>query len=681
MTIGAVDKIKPLGSFKVVDAGDVEEGADALFLRAAERGKLATVQDRANHTGSQPISSVAGLQPRVLPAGGYNFEVIPAGAGTGFMWGFRGAGDNSFFGLITTDGVLAPDSFRAPASSVSLSALTAGAQSRLVRVGFNLSELPAGTGYSWGLRGADDSFFGLIDANGYFSPEKMLIPAGAVANSSLTAGVSSRMAPVGITLGPLPPGTGYLWGLRGSDGSFLGLVTNAGAFSPDGFTLPDATVSKSKLATDVLAALVPSVTSFRVLPAGMGLGGAAVGSDGSVLYTVDGTGKFDMKVTFADAATTSVLADGAKQGAMEGVLYNVWATQADLSNRQIKAQRISDGQIISVTTSGDNFAPRLDRTGKRVIFTTTGAGERVAQLDRDSGRGLFYPIEPTSEVTGIGDSYTAPGGSAWTSYLTLLAADPRMAGRTITNRGFGGDEGRHIAFRLGSVQGFVSVAGGAIPSSGAVAVTLSAGIYVRASSLPVIIHAPSGDVPGNLTTNDGGATFSFTRSSSGSAVTVPDGTEIVCSYADAARSTVRIIGFGLNDENQKRTTDEKIAWLIGLLDDQRTVAKKTIVMGHWDARYFNPTSVANVAAFNIRAQAEAAKRGMCFLDVRSYVVANANAIMAANGITPTATDAADLAKGLIPQSLHATGDDTHVSTVVHQIWANQVADLLIAKGY
>jgi hypothetical protein len=565
---------------------------------------------------------------------------------------------------------------------VGVAALTAAAQSRLVRAGFNLSELPSGTGYSWGLRGADNSFFGLIDANGYFSPERMLLPAGSVANASLTPAVSSRMAPVGMTLGPLPPGTGYLWGLRGTDGSFLGLVTTSGSFSPDGFTLPNGTVSKPKLAADVLGALVPSVTSFRALPAGMGIAGAAVGTDGSVLYTIDGTGKFDMKVSYADAADSAKVSGGVTQSSTEGLFYNVWVNQADLGNRQIMAQRLTDGAIFAVTSSGDNYQPRLDRSGKRVIFTTTGVGERVAQLDRDTGRGLVYPVMPTSTITGIGDSYTGPA-SLWTPYLDLMKNDPRpeISGRTYVNRGYGGDRGEHIEFRMGSVQAFVNVAGGQIPASGSVAVTL-VGASFRAAALPVTIRVPGGDVSGTLATADLGVTVTFTRTTNGAAIVVPDGTEIVCDYADAARSTIRIIEFGINDTAAPvKTPAQKIANLVRLMDDQRTIGKKTIVMGHWDAQWFNAQAIADIPVFNAMAKAECEKRGMSFIDIRGHIMANVFQIMAENGLTPTAADLSDIARGVIPGILRPQGDNTHLITALYQIVATKLGDLIIAKGY
>jgi hypothetical protein len=67
MTIGAVDKIKPLGSFKVVDAGDVEVSTDLQFVSLAERKKIDAAATAASDIATLGKNLVnmnsAGVQP------------------------------------------------------------------------------------------------------------------------------------------------------------------------------------------------------------------------------------------------------------------------------------------------------------------------------------------------------------------------------------------------------------------------------------------------------------------------------------------------------------------------------------------------------------------------------------------------------------------------------------------
>ncbi|WP_454886163.1 hypothetical protein [Sphingomonas oryzagri] len=506
--------------------------------------------------------------------------------------------------------------------------------------------LHPGTGWKWGLAGDDRSFLGLVASDDVFAPERFRAPAGAITRPMLASDAIFEV---------LHPGTGYALGLAGTDRSFLGLVTTRGYLAPE--------------------------LLFEGLHPGTGWKVGLAGSDRSFfgLIASDDTFAPERFRAPAGSITAPMLAPDIQTG-LTPAPYAAFVQADGSGNGQIWAQRIADGSIMQVTTAGNNSNPRLDRSGKRVIYTSP-TGDRVAQLDRDTGRGLSYPAVPGAGVTGIGDSYTDANTAGTVSYMTHLAAlEP---GWTLVNRGYGGDRCDHIGFRVGALQGFITLAGNQIPAdTSPVAATIGTAA-IRATDLTIIIRAPSGDVQGNL--HFDGAAFTFARAAAGAVVPVPAGTEIVSAYADATRSTIRVIAGSVNDQAANRTTDEIVADLVAIMDDQRTILKKTIVMGCWDSRWFSAQQIANKAIINAKLQAAAAARGMCFLDTCSYVIAHALDIMAANSITPTATDTADLARGVVPYSLRADpaldASGTHVSTIVSEIWAEQVRDLILSKGY
>jgi len=92
-----------------------------------------------------------------------------------------------------------------------------------------------------------------------------------------------------------------------------------------------------------------------------------------------------------------------------------------------------------------------------------------------------------------------------------------LGGTTVTNRGRSGDTTDEILIRMGVHQLYFTVTGGSIPTSGAVAVVTKMKAYVpRDRNYTGSIAG----VPGTLSFTFSTGTWSFTRTTSGTAVTV-----------------------------------------------------------------------------------------------------------------------------------------------------------------
>jgi hypothetical protein len=120
---------------------------------------------------------------------------------------------------------------------------------------------------------------------------------------------------------------------------------------------------------------------------------------------------------------------------------------------------------------------------------------------------------PYTYINTWGDSFTAGNQDlSGTTYCGVLAT---LSGMTCNNYGVGGETSSGIAGRMGAVALAVVVTGNTIPASGGVVITFSPSLYApQNASVQSTIAGVSG------VTTDSAGTYYFTRSSSGSAVSV-----------------------------------------------------------------------------------------------------------------------------------------------------------------
>lgn len=305
---------------------------------------------------------------------------------------------------------------------------------------------------------------------------------------------------------------------------------------------------------------------------------------------------------------------------------------------------------------------------------TTGVRELVSETDDprdavshdgvilftdDGGRKVFngevIPAWPDrSTIACWGDSLVEIGG--WAEELdTLLSA-------SVVNLGGSGQTTEEVAIRQGGIELTVTVSGGEIPASGSVSCSSAQDILVTASGTTWSQAGTLAGVAGTLSRADGDGfdTLTFTRSGSGSAVSV-DEAAFVSDAAVAYESNPVIILAGRNDHWAAGVEADFAADVVAAYDAMinrlRVYHKEFLILGTATPTESTAGSF-NWARMTTANQALKLKYGNRFLDLQDYMV---NDCIYDLGITPTPTDVTAMANKTLPPSI-MNPDLSHFST-------------------
>lgn len=288
------------------------------------------------------------------------------------------------------------------------------------------------------------------------------------------------------------------------------------------------------------------------------------------------------------------------------------------------------GTVLVIKDSSGNVLLRLDDAGRLHVSNLV-----APNLTDD----IFNALTSGPDIVSIGDSMSAGAGGGGTSYPSVLAT---LTGRTVHNRGVGGETSCTIAARMGASPILAKPVGGSIPSSGTVDLTFVAINGMTPAPLLQGGNDQYADVTfagvrGAMTLVSG--TYKFTRAATGSAVSINEPRAIIPADALARRGDIHIIWIGQNNSNDAVGIARAQADTAAIIQEMSGGQKRFLVMNR---PMSNDAEDASWYALY----------GRRFLSPRKQLNMYGLAEM---GITPTSTDLSDIAGGAIPESLRSDG--------------------------
>ena len=160
--------------------------------------------------------------------------------------------------------------------------------------------------------------------------------------------------------------------------------------------------------------------------------------------------------------------------------------------------------------------------------------------------------------------------------------------------------------------------------------------------------------------------YTFTRTQSGTDVTLNRPTPFYLDFAEARREDIQIFWTG---QNNVTPSEYIIADTKAMINHLKPTSKRYLVLSR-------PKPYLDLAAQQSDEEKLYLEYGSRFINVRKYLIDYG---LADAGITPTAQDTADIAAGLVPTSLRADG--THFNNAGYAVVANIVFKKLQQLGW
>lgn len=359
-------------------------------------------------------------------------------------------------------------------------------------------------------------------------------------------------------------------------------------------------------------------------------------------------------------------------GKVNGVSYGT--ANSDVSGYARVWVDDQDRVAIGIRTDGQVDIPQLAGIPDLVP-------EPVTAVESTDGLEVVKAISGP-DIVLYGDSMTAA------DWATTLA---NLTGRTVYRCGVGGETSAGIAARTNAMPYLMLPAGGAIPASGAVNVTLTSS--GGGTSWPLLQGAgtPDGAMRGTLAGVAGVVTmvrpaeavqyvhhandqYVFTRSTAGDAVPVTRPAPFYYTNGEARRGDITVIWAGRNnftqDNGDRVFRDVKaMANYLAALDRRFLV----LAVHNGSGEGTGTVNYPLITGLNARLLAEYGRR---FVDHRRYLVEYG---LEDAGLVPTAQDLADQAADTVPQQLRT--DTIHQTVAAREITAKQVELRLKELGW
>lgn len=307
---------------------------------------------------------------------------------------------------------------------------------------------------------------------------------------------------------------------------------------------------------------------------------------------------------------------------------------------------------------GDGAATPSSQPPVTVVAATTGTNP--------------MPSSTLPRLVLWGDSRTEGIGSTRPDIFPNFVAQA-LGNYAVIGEGLAGQTAPEIIARQGGAPTMLTLAGNAIPASGAVQVTaISVNIFdygaawIDVSMMPGILAG----VAGVLSTN--GGVLSFTRTTAGDVVAVAPGTAFRTTVGESSRMAYSFFCVGRNGletTDPVATVNLTLAGVAYLLPPRRYIVAGVMpdlsaTIGT-DAR----SRFDQLNALFLQAH------GAAYLDL---VTPPSAAEMAAIGYSPTGADLTDIAAGVFPRGMFA--DNIHLLAAGQRVWANRVTARVLRQG-
>lgn len=302
----------------------------------------------------------------------------------------------------------------------------------------------------------------------------------------------------------------------------------------------------------------------------------------------------------------------------------------------------------------------VERLGKRL-----GVNRGVSNGDMVLVDGVLIPLVSEVNKCGLFGSSTAMGLGP---YLAALLA----GGVEFYNEGKGGERYQQIFARQGSRPALITVTGGSIPASGPVAVTASN--MLTNEYLKPFTGTLNG-VHGTLSST--ATEMTFTRTTAGSATSVPAETPFISEKGELLASSLQILCMpGKNNDGDAGSTQQVIDATINAYKWLRAFSKRAIVVGHFIDSHRTPSDTQYVWAVAVNT-AWKVFFGKLFFDTRAYL--SSPQLWEDTGINPTQADLDAQAIGVKPPSVSA--DNAHLNSAGYTALAKKLHEHLRGLGY
>lgn len=353
----------------------------------------------------------------------------------------------------------------------------------------------------------------------------------------------------------------------------------------------------------------------------------------------------------------------------EAISSSEWLFALVDSNRNMTdlALRASDGQFADYVV--DRLRPRILEgfTGSAPAPVTPPAGNTAGRVYADA------PYAPGSDVFPVKtDMKRAAGFGSSSMQNSAGAFGAFFAGRNIDyfDGGKGSELIQHTAARMGAVPALVTIPGNTIPAAGAVDVTVS---NIQLTGALKAYPGTLAGVPGVLS-NRALSSYVFTRTGTGSALTIPADTPFIpdaASYRDA----LAILWMGKNNMGATDAATTVPAMTAICFDWLAPLHKRALVLGHFTD---TNTAAGGTKRANTNATNEAYRRryGRLFVDVNAYLTGAQ--VWKDTRITPTAADLEQQTIGNKPPSLSMDNghlNDAGNAAVINYLIAPKLAEL------
>lgn len=399
--------------------------------------------------------------------------------------------------------------------------------------------------------------------------------------------------------------------------------------------------------------------------------------------------------TVAEAAAGAVAADIAGRDLVEGadprmqqVLDNpsyAWAItdqrrRASILVRNDGTVEIPGLPFADTYLSGSAFQPFKDgayaggftdgRQYSELVIDHAGsvpqwAAERI--VARGGGHGGSATLPPGlvagPGIAAWGDSITEIGGDS-TSWIALLGNELKVP---FYNGGWTSQPARPIAARQGGAQALVTFPNNTIPASGAATVTVSPDPLNIPSTANTSRTGVIAGVPGVLKTDSWQGPWTFTRATSGSAVTMPAAAKFTPTDGATRRDWVQVYWVGRNGPTD---VAGNLAAVRSMVAYQTAAVKRFLVLQVLP--WTNSTESADPLNW-----AYSQEWPENYVRIADWLRTDAAAT--AGGVTFTADDRTDIASGLTPRSFRS--DDVHLNLAGRTAACKRVQEEFISRGW